>query len=108
FISDPPLAAVVARTFEMGVRGRWKRARGLLDYVVAAFRTTNANDILFISSGAVATRGYFANVGDTRRQGIEASLIGRRRFAGGGGNARLEWAIHYTYLAARFLTGFTE
>ena len=28
FISDPPLAAVVARTFELGVRGRWKRERG--------------------------------------------------------------------------------
>jgi hypothetical protein len=23
FISDPPLAPVVARTFEAGVRGRW-------------------------------------------------------------------------------------
>ncbi len=112
FISDPPLAAVVARTFELGVRGRWKRARGLLDYVVAAFRTTNANDILFISSGAVANRGYFANVGDTRRQGIEASLIGRRRFGAGVGNGirtgRLEWAVHYTYLDARFVTPFTE
>ena len=27
FISDPPLAPVVARTFEVGVRGRWKRPR---------------------------------------------------------------------------------
>jgi outer membrane receptor protein involved in Fe transport len=108
FISDPPLAPVVARTFEVGVRGRLKRPRTTLDYVVAAFRTTNADDILFISSGTVANRGYFTNVGDTRRQGVEASLIGRRRFAGGGGNARLEWALHYTYLDARFLTGFTE
>jgi outer membrane receptor protein involved in Fe transport len=106
FISDPPLAPVVARTFELGVRGRWKRPRTTLDYVVAAFRTTNADDILFISSGAVANRGYFANVGDTRRQGVEASLLGRRRF--GGGNARVEWAIHYTYLDARFLTAFRE
>ncbi len=108
FISDPPLAPVVARTFEVGVRGRWKRPATTLDYVVAAFRTTNADDILFISSGTVANRGYFANVGDTRRQGVEASVIGRRRLAGGGGSARLEWAIHYTYLDARFLTAFTE
>jgi iron complex outermembrane recepter protein len=108
FISDPPLAAVVARTFEVGVRGRWKRERGMLDYVVAAFRTTNADDILFISSGAVANRGYFANVGDTRRQGIETSLLGRLRFRAGAGNGRLEWAIHYTYLDARFETPFTE
>jgi outer membrane receptor protein involved in Fe transport len=108
FISDPPLAPVVARTFEVGVRGRWKRPATTLDYVVAAFRTTNADDILFISSGTVANRGYFANVGDTRRQGVEASVIGRRRLAGGGGRARLEWALHYTYLDARFLTAFTE
>jgi iron complex outermembrane recepter protein len=108
FISDPPLAPVVARTFEVGVRGRWKRPATTVDYVVAAFRTTNADDILFISSGTVANRGYFANVGDTRRQGVEASVIGRRRLAGGGGSARLEWALHYTYLDARFLTAFTE
>jgi iron complex outermembrane recepter protein len=108
FIADPPLAAVVARTFELGVRGRWRRERATLDYVVAGFRTTNLDDILFISSGAVANRGYFANVGDTRRQGIEASLLGRRRFGPGGGNGRLEWAVHYTYLDARFLTPFTE
>ena len=56
-----------------------------LDYVVAAFRTTNADDILFISSGTVANRGYFANVGDTRRQGDRGerdrapALRGRRR-----------------------------
>ena len=108
FIADPPLAAVVARTFELGVRGRWRRARGTLDYVVAAFRTTNADDILFISSGAVANRGYFSNVGDTRRQGIEASLLGRRRFGLAGALGRIEWALHYTYLDARFLTAFTE
>jgi len=108
FISDPPLAPVVARTFEAGVRGRWKRERTTLDYVAAAFRTTNANDILFISSGAVANRGFFANVGDTRRQGIEASLQGRRRLGGSAGNARIEWVLHYTYLDARFETAFSE
>ena len=75
---------VVARTFELGVRGRWRQERTTLDYVVAGFRTTNLDDILFISSGAVANRGYFANVGDTRRQGIEASLLGRRRLGAAG------------------------
>ena len=105
FISDPPLAAVVARTFELGVRGRWKRERTTLDYVVAGFRTTNLDDILFISSGAVANRGYFANVGDTRRQGIETSLLGRRRFGAAAGSGRLEWAVRYTYLDAALPDG---
>jgi len=108
FISDPPLAPVVARTIETGVRGRWRRSRTTLDYVVAGFRTTNRDDILFISSGAVANRGYFANVGDTRRKGLEASLIGRRRVGATSGNGRIEWAVHYTYLDARFETAFTE
>ena len=108
FISDPPLAPVVARTFELGVRGRLRRARTTLDYVVAGFRTTNQDDIIFISSGAVANRGYFANVGDTRRQGVEASVVGRRRAPGPTGNARFEWAVHYTYLDARFETAFLE
>jgi len=108
FISDPALAPVVARTFEAGVRGRWKRERGTLDYVVAAFPTTNHDDILFISSGAVANRGYFANVGDTRRQGVEASVAGRQRLGGPGGGGRVEWVVHYTYLDARFETPFTE
>jgi outer membrane receptor protein involved in Fe transport len=108
FISDPPLAAVVARTFEAGVRGRWRRERASLDYVAAAFRTTNSNDILFISSGAVANRGFFANVGDTRRQGIETSLAGRARLGATAGRGRVEWAIHYTYLDARFEAPFSE
>jgi iron complex outermembrane recepter protein len=108
FVSDPPLSPVVARTFEVGVRGRVRRVRTTLDYVVAGFRTTNQDDILFISSGMVANRGFFANVGDTRRQGVEASLIGRRRLGAPSGNGRLEWAVHYTYLDARFETAFVE
>ncbi len=110
FVADPPLAQVVARTFELGVRGRWRRGRTTLDYAVAAYRTTNGNDILFISSGAIANRGYFANVGDTRRQGLEASLIGRYRVGRGGAGARagtLTWSLHYALLAATFQTPFS-
>ena len=106
FVSDPPLNQVVARTFEVGTRGRWSGAGSKLDYSAAAFRTTNHDDILFISSGMVANTGYFKNVGDTRRQGIEASLRGHHRLGGRG--ARLDWSAQYTFLEATFLTPFSS
>src|SRR5581483_6783674 len=99
------LAQVVARTFELGVRGRVRRARTKLEYSAAAFRTANAHDILFVSAGPVANQGYFTNVGDTRRQGLEASLWGRRTVGDGG--TRVEWSLRYTLLEATFETSFT-
>jgi outer membrane receptor protein involved in Fe transport len=104
FVADPPLSQVVAHTFELGVRGRFRQGRLKLDYAAAAFQTTNSNDIVFISSGMVANRGYFSNVGDTRRQGLEAHLGARHRV---GERARLEWSLGYTFTDARFLSPFT-
>lgn len=111
FVADPALAPVVAHTLEAGVRGAWRSVgrRVALDYAVAAFRTTNTDDILFISSGAVANQGYFANVGETRRQGLEASLAGHADFGRSGGDdgARVTWTLHYTLMNATFETPFT-
>jgi iron complex outermembrane recepter protein len=106
FVADPPLAQVVARTFEAGVRGRVARGRAFVDYAVSAFRTANSDDILFISSGPLTNEGYFSNVGDTLRQGIEARLHGRVRLSPRGG--RLEWSANYTYLDATFQTSFVS
>jgi outer membrane receptor protein involved in Fe transport len=103
FVTDPPLAQVVARTFEAGVRGTFKRGNLKLDYDLTGFDTTNSNDILFISSGMVANQGFFANVGRTRRLGLEADLTGRRSFAGG---ARIDWSLYYTVTNATFETEF--
>jgi outer membrane receptor protein involved in Fe transport len=103
FLSDPPLAQVVARTVELGARGTARPSGVSLDYDLAAFHTVNSSDILFISSGMVANQGFFANVGDTRRQGIEADLTGRKRIDG----LRIDWSVHYTLLDATFQTPFT-
>lgn len=103
FLSDPPLAQVVAHTVEVGVRGAYRRQQLKLDYAAAAFQTTNTNDIIFISSGVVANNGYFTNVGDTRRQGVEAQVSARRRV----GAARLEARLSYTFLDATFETPFS-
>jgi outer membrane receptor protein involved in Fe transport len=108
FVADPPLAQVVARTFEAGVRGRLGggRGRAFVDYALSAFHTANTNDILFISSGPLTNEGYFKNVGHTLRQGIEARLHGRIRLGVRGG--RLEWSAAYTYLDATFQTSFVS
>ena len=106
FISDPALAEVVARTFELGVRGQAAGARGRLAYDLAAFRTTIDNDILFVSAGPVASQGFFDNVGRTRRQGVEAGLSARGRLGARAG--RLELALHYTWLDATFEASFDE
>lgn len=80
FVSDPALKLVVARTVEAGLRGKLS---GSQSWSLAAYRTQLQDDIQFISAGGVASNaGYFQNVGDTRRQGLEAAL-GKRwgRFA---------------------------
>ncbi len=96
FVADPPLEQVVAKTLEVGVRGalgdggRWH---------AGLFRTTNDDDILFISAGALTNQGFFDNVGKTRREGIELNVGGTIR-------ERLGWSIDYTYLDATFRDAF--
>jgi iron complex outermembrane recepter protein len=104
FVSDPPLAQVVARTLEAGVRGAARPSGLTIGYDLAAFHTVNSSDILFISSGMVANQGYFANVGETRRQGIEADLTVRKQLAR---DSRIDASVHYTFLDATFSTPFT-
>ncbi|MDB4983178.1 MAG: TonB-dependent receptor [Myxococcales bacterium] len=103
FVADPPLNQVVAVTLEAGVRGVYRHDSLKLDYDATAFQTTNSNDILFISSGAVANQGYFSNVGQTRRRGLETSLRGARRL---GEKTRVAWDVHYTLTDATFETPF--
>jgi len=105
FVADPPLAQVVARTVEAGVRGAVRPRPGTtINYDVTGFRTVNSDDIIFISSGTVSNQGYFSNVGDTRRQGIEADLTGRFKLEGG---SRIDWGVHYTFIDATFETAFS-
>jgi outer membrane receptor protein involved in Fe transport len=104
FLADPPLQQVVAKSWEGGLRGRLGDVAGeRIDWHVGLFRTTNVDDILFqATGGSSSNEGFFANVGDTRRQGLEASL------AGAAFGKRLRWSANYTYLDATYRTGFTE
>jgi iron complex outermembrane recepter protein len=95
FVADPPLEQVVAKTFEAGVRGAWSGGR----WHAGLFRTTNDDDILFISAGELTNQGFFDNVGETRRHGVELNLSGDA-------GERASWFVDYTWLDAQFRENF--
>jgi outer membrane receptor protein involved in Fe transport len=94
FASDPDLKQVIARTFEMGARGNL--ANQQLNWSADLFRTINRDDIQFVASAINA--GYFDNVGNTRRQGLDLSL--------GGKEGPLTWHVAYSYVEATFQSTF--
>ncbi|MBS0376912.1 MAG: TonB-dependent receptor [Proteobacteria bacterium] len=94
FASDPDLKQVVARTFEVGVRGQLAGER--LNFSADVFRVTNRDDIQFIATTTNA--GYFANVGTTRREGVDLGL--------GGKLGALTWRLAYSYVQATFESDF--
>jgi outer membrane receptor protein involved in Fe transport len=94
FASDPDLRQVVARTVETGVRGNLADQR--LVWSADVFHTVNSNDIQFVATGTNA--GYFDNVGNTRRQGLDLSL--------GGKEEGLNWHLTYSFVDATFQSNF--
>ena len=92
FLADPPLEQVVAKSTEIGLRSEGHEG---LQWHIGAFYTVNHNDILFQTTGGPqANVGFFDNVGDTLRTGIELSLSQRL--------ARFRWSFDYSYLDATF------
>ncbi len=96
FLADPPLKKVVARTIEVGARGK----HGDTTWSAALYRTDLADDIQFVSSGNAINAGYFQNVGRTRRQGLELSAASRW--------GPIQASIRYSVLDATFGSGFVE
>jgi hypothetical protein len=96
FVADPPLEQVVAHTWEGGARGRVEDVH----WTASTFRTTNRDDLVFISSGALTNEGHFQNIGETLRRGLELSAFG---VAANG----IRWGASYTYLRATFETPLT-
>lgn len=101
FVADPDLKQVVAKTWETGFRGTFGHLfGGFLDWNAGYFHTENSNDIIFQSTGRIATNaGYFANVGKTRRQGVEFGLMARFFDI-------WRWSLNYSYIDAVYLTPF--
>ncbi|HXE58340.1 MAG TPA: TonB-dependent receptor [Gemmatimonadales bacterium] len=90
---DPPLDPVVATTYELG--GRWVRGPAVIDGSV--YRTDVRDDIFFIASDAALFEGYFDNIGDTRREGVELAA----RLGFGAGHALY---ANYAFSRATFRT----
>ncbi len=100
FVGDPDLKQVVSHTVETGLRGQDRLSRDTtLGYNLGLFRAVLDDDIAFINSATLG-RAYFSNVGQTRRQGVDAtvSYTDRRWFA----------YASYTYTDATYRSGFTE
>ncbi|HEY1726328.1 MAG TPA: TonB-dependent receptor [Steroidobacteraceae bacterium] len=94
FASDPDLKQVVARTFEIGVRGNLPDQS--LSWSADLFHTMNSDDLQFIAT--TTNSGYFGNVGSTRRQGADLSLGGKYR--------GFKWRLAYSYVEATFQSSF--
>ena len=94
FASDPDLQQVIARTVELGLRGTAADER--LAWSADVFHTLNRNDIQFVATAT--NSGYFSNVGDTRRQGLDLAL--------GGKHAGLTWHLTYSFVDATYQSTF--
>ncbi len=98
FVADPSLKQVVGHTYEAGLRGRFTVGDAArVSWNAGLFRTDSDDDILFAAS-AVLGRGFFQNIGTTRRQGAEAGVSLRQ-------GSLLAYA-DYAYTDATFRTAF--
>ena len=91
---DPPLKQVVTKTFEGGVRGKLGQDTR---WSLGAYRAVNHNDLQFIASG-VTGAGFFDNVGQTRRQGLD--------FAVNGKTGDFSWSAGYSLIDATYQDQF--
>ena len=100
FTGDPNLKQVVGHTIEAGFRGQLTPfPNSQLDWNLSLFHTNLDDDIAFVQS-VVLGRGFFQNVGATRRQGFDAGL----KFH----NDRWLAYLNYTYTDATFQSAFVE
>jgi outer membrane receptor protein involved in Fe transport len=93
FASDPELKAVVSRTIEVGLRGKVLDG---LSWRAAVFNSDLSDDIIFNQTNA--TQGYFANVGSTRRRGLELGFNGNQQ--------KWDYAVTGSYVDATFQSPF--
>ena len=93
FGADPELSPVVSRTYELGMRGNFGNR---LKWRAAYYRTALDNDILFNQSSL--SSGYFSNVGQTLRQGLELGLEGRV--------ASVDYAVDIDWIEATYQSAF--
>lgn len=96
FVADPPLDQVVTQTIEANYTTRIDN----IDVMLNVFHSRSKDDIIFQQAGSVASRGYFINVDETQRQGVEFSV--------GSTWEKLTYRLNYNYLNATYESTFTS
>jgi iron complex outermembrane receptor protein len=100
FVGDPNLKQVVAHTIEAGLRGAVSLGDSdRLSYDLGFYRSNLDDDIVFVNS-ATLNRAFFTNIGQTRRQGVDASIQYKA--------PRWSAYLAYTYTDATYQSGFVE
>ncbi len=100
FVGDPNLKQVVSHTVEAGFRGSAALGDGdRLSYNLGFYRSDLDDDIVFVNSETL-NRAYFTNVGQTRRQGLDAGIQYKA--------PRWSAYLAYAYTDATYRTGFVE
>jgi len=98
---DPPtLRQVVSHTSELGLRGRIPATAagdGEVTWNLSVFRTLLHDDIYGIATSI--SSGFFQNIGDTRRQGLEAGLAYK--------SSRFSAYANYSLVQATFQSALT-
>ena len=95
-VAEPPLDQVVTQTIEANYTTRIDN----IDLMLNVFHSRSKDDIIFQQAGAVASRGYFINVDETQRQGVEFSV--------GSTWEKLTYRLNYNYLNATYESTFTS
>ncbi len=100
FVGDPNLKPVIAHTIEAGLRGTLTVGDSdRLSYDLGFYRSNLNDDIVFVNS-VTLNRAYFTNIGQTRRQGVDASVQYKA--------SRWSAYLAYTYTGATYQSGFVE
>lgn len=88
---DPPLNQVVAKTYEIGGRGKLTDNIG---WNAGVYHAVNHDDIQFVSSNVLSGAGFFKNIGRTKRQGVDLGLNGNVD--------RFTWGASYSFVNATY------
>jgi len=93
FVSDPALKQVVAHNLAAGLRGSADLLAATIRWHADFYRSNLDNDIQFAASPIIG-RGFFQNVGETRRRGAELALDAA--------GESWSFSLDYTYTDATF------
>ncbi len=100
FTGDPNLKQVVAHTIEAGVRGSFAPSPdSSISYNIGLYHSNLDDDIVFINSPTF-DRAFFANIPQTRRQGVDVGVQFR--------NPRWLAYLQYSYINATYQSTFVE